>query len=289
MWTVEQAMQRLVEELELTPAERENVTRQHGVVRQVLRERLASAEEFLSGSYSRGTALRPLHDVDVFVVLDPVRQPRGQRTPDDLLREIRQVFKQQWPERALPAFQRHSLRIDFSSGIHVDVVPAYRHEQGGYLIPQRDTGAWIRTDPKAHQEACAQADRAAGGRLNPLIKLVKQWNRARDNNSPLRSFHLEAMCYSAFPSPPEGPLLERLEVLFRRLSEQVMKTCRDPAKLGVAVDSLMEPGDREQARNLFQNAFREVGLAVQERVSNPEQAHQRLSKLFGSVYRKRGP
>ncbi|MFY2556964.1 CBASS oligonucleotide cyclase [Corallococcus terminator] len=288
MWTVEQAMQRLLEELELTPAERDNVTRQHGVVRQVLRERLDSAEEFLSGSYSRGTALRPLHDVDVFVVLDSARQPRGQRTPDDLLRDIRQAFKQQWPERELPAFQRHSLRIDFSSRIHVDVVPAYRHEQGGYLIPQRDTGAWIRTDPKAHQEACAQADRAAGGRLNPLIKLVKQWNRARDN-SPLRSFHLEVMCYSAFQSPPGGSLLERLEVLFRHLSERVMQTCRDPAKLGVAVDSRMEPGHREAARNLFQNAVREVGLAFQERVSNPEQAHQRLSTLFGPVYRKKAP
>lgn len=288
MWTVEQAMQSLVSELELEAAEVNNVTRQHDVVRQVLRERLSSAEEFLSGSYGRKTAIRPLHDVDVFVVLDSARQPRGQRTPDDLLREVRQVFKQQWPERQLPVLQRHSLRIDFSSGIHVDIVPAYRHEQGGYLIPQRDTGAWIRTDPKAHQDACAQADRAAEGRLNPLIKLVKQWNRERDN-SPLRSFHLEVMCYSAFPSPPEGSLLERLEFLFRRLSERVMQTCRDPAKLGVAVDSRMAPGHREAARNLFQNATREVGLAFLERVSNPEQAHQRLSKLFGPVYRKRGP
>lgn len=288
MWTVEQAMQQLVNDLELEDAEDKNVKQKHGVVCQVLRERLSSAEEFLSGSYKRKTAIRPLHDVDVFVVLDSTRQPRGQRTPDDLLREVRQVFKQQWPERELPVLQRHSVRIDFSSGLNIDIVPAYRHEQGGYLIPQRDTGAWIRTDPKAHQEACAQADRVAEGRLNPLIKLVKQWNRARDN-SPLRSFHLEVMCYSAFQTPPEGSLLERLEVLFRHLSERVMQTCRDPAKLGVAVDSRMEPGHREAARNLFQNALREVGLAHQERVSNPEQAHQRLSKLFGKVYRKKAP
>ncbi|MFY1829479.1 SMODS domain-containing nucleotidyltransferase [Myxococcus fulvus] len=285
MWTVEQAMQRLVEELELTPDEVEKVKRQHGVVREVLRKRLSSAEEFLSGSYGRGTALRPLHDVDVFVVIPP---PRGSRTPDDLLREVRQVFKAEWPERELPVLQRHSLRIDFSSGISVDIVPAFAHEQGGYLIPQRDTGAWIRTDPKAHQEVCAQADRLAQGRLNPLIKLVKQWNRARDN-SPLRSFHLEAMCYSAFPTPPEGSLLERLERLLRHLSERVMQTCRDPAKLGVAVDARMDSGDREAARNLFQNAIREVHLASQERTSNPELAHQRLSKLFGPGYRKRGP
>ncbi|WP_426748774.1 nucleotidyltransferase [Myxococcus faecalis] len=284
MWTVEQAMQRLVEEQELTPAEVDNVESQHGVVRGVLRRRLFSVEEFLSGSFKRGTALRPLHDVDVFVVVPP---PRGSRTADDLLREVRQVFQAEWPKRTPPVLQRHSLRIDFSSGISVDVVPAFAHEQGGYLIPQRDTGAWIRTDPKVHQEVCAQADRLALGRLNPLIKLVKQWNRARDN-SPLRSFHLEAMCYSAFPKPPEGSLLERLELLFRHLSERVMQTCRDPAKLGVAVDARMDDGDREAARNLFQNAIREVHLASQERTSNPEQAHQRLSKLFGPVYRKRG-
>ncbi|MCP3062632.1 nucleotidyltransferase [Myxococcus sp. K38C18041901] len=285
MWTVEQAMQQLVEELELTADEDKNVKRQHGVVREVLRRRLFSVEEFLSGSYSRGTALRPLHDVDVFVVARP---PRGSRTPDDLLREVRQVFKAEWSDRALPVLQRHSLRIDFSSGISVDIVPAFAHEQGGYLIPQRDTGAWIRTDPKAHQEVCAQADRLAQGRLNPLIKLVKQWNRARDN-SPLRSFHLEAMCYSAFQSPPEGSYLERLEVLFQHLSERVMQTCRDPAKLGVAVDERMALGHREAARNLFQNAIREVLLAFQERTSNPDLAHQRLSKLFGPVYRKRAP
>nr|BDT38576.1 nucleotidyltransferase [Myxococcus sp. MH1] len=288
MWTVEQAMQRLVEEQELSRAERDNVTRQHEVVREVLIRRLPLSEVFLSGSYSRGTALRPLHDVDVFAVFDADRQPRGQREPDALLGEVRQVFEAEWPGRDSPALQRHSLRIDFSSGISVDIVPAYTRGPGGYLIPQRDTGAWIQTNPKEHQAACAQADQAARGRLNPLIKLVKQWNRARDN-SPLRSFHLEAMCYSAFASPPEGTLLERLEALFRHLSERVMQTCRDPAKLGVAVDARMTQGQKEAARNLFQNAIREVRLASQERTSNPEQAHQHLSTLFGPVYRKRGP
>ncbi|NTX41329.1 nucleotidyltransferase [Myxococcus sp. CA033] len=290
MWTVEQGVQDLLEGMELTQPQREAVTRQHEVVCKVLRERLKLEEQFLSGSYGRGTAIRPLHDVDLFVVMDPTRFPRDDSSPDALLQQVRGAFMQEWSERKPPTPQRHSLGLDFTtSGIHIDVVPAYKGSRGGYVIPQRDTGMWIPTDPKVHEVAGMRADEKAGHRLNHLIKLVKQWNR-NQASSPLRSFHLEVMSHEAFTSMPRGSYLEVLEVLFQFLSERVMRPCVDPAGLGNAVDARMDEGRRREfARDLLRGAAQTVQLAFAERLVNPESAHARLAEFFGPMYRKRAP
>ncbi|QSQ12138.1 nucleotidyltransferase domain-containing protein [Myxococcus landrumensis] len=291
MWTVRQAMQRLVEELEIPPARRKTVTRQHEVVRAILRQALAPPEDFISGSYGRGTAVHPLHDVDLFVVLNPQRHPRGSRTTDETLKQIRQVFKEEWTERELPRLQSHSVGIDFSSNIHIDIVPAYQHEQTGYLIPQRGTGAWILTNPKRHQAVAAEADAAAGHQLNRLIKLVKHWNR-QQQSSPLRSFHLEAMCYQALSRPPTGTLLEQLGDVFEFLSKRVMYPCGDPAGLGGNVDAGFEKGQREAAHQLLLSASRTVRHVNEvSEVSGCDHSgpHAQLRKLLGDRYRTREP
>ena len=109
------------------------------------------------------------------------------------------------PGKELPILQQHSVHIGFSnSGIEFDVVPAFEQpSQHVYFIPERDTGRWIRTNPKRHEELSTQANERAGKKLKPLLKAVKHWNR-HHASSPLGSFHLEAMSYSAFPQPPAG-------------------------------------------------------------------------------------
>ncbi|WP_338872930.1 nucleotidyltransferase [Myxococcus stipitatus] len=287
MWTVRQAMQRLVEELEIPPARLKTVTRQHEVVRAILREALAPPEDFISGSYGRRTAVHPLHDVDLFVVLNPQRHPRGTRTTDETLKQVRHVFKEEWVGRELPRLQTHSVGIDFSSNIHIDIVPAYRHEQVGYLIPQRGTGAWIHTNPKWHQDVAARADEAAGHQLNRLIKLVKHWNR-QQQSSPLRSFHLEVMCYQAFSRPPTGTLLEQLGGLFEFLAKRVTYPCSDPAGLGGNVDAGFEKSQRDAAQQLFLSASRtvhRVNEVSEVSTSDHSSSHAQLRKLFGDRYR----
>ncbi len=287
MMSVGEALERFISSLELTEGQRDEVSGQHTRVREELSRRLSGCEmSFLSGSYSRSTAIRPLHDIDIFTVVGRVASTPPE-TPDAALKRVRQALHAAWPNKELPILQQHSVHLEFStSGIEFDVVPAYQHpSQDIFLIPERNTGRWVRTNPRIHKELSTAANERAGKKLKPLIKAVKHWNR-KQVSSPLGSFHLEVMSYEAFSQAPAG-YLEGLQTLFGFLESRVDKTVRDPAGLGADVDARMTPGERQAAHNMLQGAAREVQLALSERDARLEQAHLRLRKLFGEEYRYR--
>jgi predicted nucleotidyltransferase len=288
MGSVGQALELFIQSLELTKTQQDVVSQQHTMVREELSRRLPNSKTFLSGSYSRNTAIRPLHDVDLFVVLGAVSS-NPPETPDEALKRVRKALGEPWPQKELPLLQHHSVHLEFTTKeLEFDVVPAYQlpGPQEVYLIPERHTGRWIRTNPRRHQELSTQANERAGKKLKPLIKAVKQWNR-QQRSSPLGSFHLEAMSYGAFSAPPVG-YLEGLEALFTYLAQRVMRPCPDPAGLGADVDARMTDGQREAARNLFVGAARSMRLAREDRDNNrPGDGHSRLREFFGNDYRER--
>ncbi|WP_141593464.1 nucleotidyltransferase [Myxococcus sp. AB056] len=287
MWSVGEALERFISSLELTEGQRSEVSRQHTLVREELSRRLAGCEtSFLSGSYSRSTAIRPLHDIDIFTVVGRASSTSPE-TPDAALKRVRQALHAAWPNKELAILQQHSVHLGFTgTGIEFDVVPAYQHpSQDHFLIPERNSGQWIRTNPRIHKELSTAANERAGKKLKPLIKAVKHWKREHDLRL-LGSFHLEVMGYEAFSRAPVG-YLEGLETLFAFLANRVEQPVRDPAGFDKAVDERMTGGQRMAARNLLQGAARTVRLALSERDTRPEQAHQRLRELFGETYRYR--
>ncbi len=294
MWSVREALERFIQSLELTEGQQEEVVRQQTAVRDCLIHRLKPKTTFLSGSYSRHTAIRPLHDIDLFVVLGETAPPGGYSassgsiTADSVLKQVRRALKEQWPNKELPVLQQHSVHIGFEgSGIEFDVVPAYAVPTPGqevFLIPERETGNWVRTNPNIHKQRSTEANERAGKKLKPLLKAVKHWKREQ-GSTPLGSFHLEVMSYSAFRTPPRD-YLEGLELLFSHFSQQVLNACPDPAHLGPDVDHLMTPTQRQAAHQLLASAARQMRLVREECDSNPESAHERLARLFGQFYRK---
>ncbi|QDE93719.1 hypothetical protein BHS06_34680 [Myxococcus xanthus] len=287
MWSVGEALERFISSLELTEGQRDEVSRQHTLVREALSRRLAGCEtSFLSGSYSRKTAIRPLHDIDIFTVVGRASSTPPE-PPDVALKRVRQALHEAWPNKGLPILQQHSVHLEFTtSGIEFDVVPAYQHPtQDLFFIPEGNTGQWIHTNPRIHKELIVAVNERAGQKFNPLIKAVKHWKRVQ-GSIPLRSFHLEVMGYEAFSRAPAG-YLEGLEVLFSFMASRVDRPIRDPAGLGGNVDARMSSGQRTAARNALQGAARAVQLALSERDVRPEQAHQRLRALFGELYRYR--
>ncbi|GEL74733.1 nucleotidyltransferase domain-containing protein [Myxococcus virescens] len=284
MWSVGEALERFISSLELTEGQRDEVSRQQTLVREALSRRLGGCEtSFLSGSYSRSTAIRPLHDIDIFTVVGRASSTPPE-PPDAALKRVRQALHETWPNKELPILQQHSVHLEFTtSGIEFDVVPAYQHPtQELFLIPEGNTGRWIRTNPRIHMDLSTAANERAGKKLKPLIKAVKHWNR-QHGSSPLRSFHLEVMGYEAFSRAPVG-YLEGLEALFAFMAGRVDRSTGDPAGLGGDVDARMTSGQRTAARNALQGAARTVQLALSERDARPEQAHQRLRALFGEMY-----
>jgi hypothetical protein len=294
MWSVREALERFIQSLELTDKQQQQVTDQQEAVRECLIHRLKPVTTFLSGSYSRNTAIRPLHDIDLFVVMGETAPPGGSSsssgsiTADSVLKQVRKALQEQWPNKNLPILQQHSVHIGFEgSGIEFDVVPAYSVPTPGqevFLIPERETGNWVRTNPRLHKQRSTEANETAGKKLKPLLKAVKHWKRNHDS-TPLRSFHLEVMSYGAFHTPPRD-YIDGLELLFDHLSQQVLQPCPDPARLGPNVDQRMSPTQRQEAHKQLKSAAREMGLVRAECDVNPASAHKRLVDLFGEFYRK---
>jgi predicted nucleotidyltransferase len=286
------AFQSYLSSLELTERERTEASNQQVALRDRLRQHLAVIDSRLVGSYRRGTAIRPLKDIDVFVVLDARQHRRDVRdAPLRLLETIDRALRVSYPHHR-PRIQGRSVNIGFSvTEIDYDIVPAFAPTWTGaagtepsyYEIPDRRAATWICTNPAKHAAACIAANERAGGMLNGLIKAVKHWNRA--NDKPLSGFHIEVMSYSAFWSKPDNTRVG-LRDLFQHLANAVQSACPDPACLGPAIDTDLTPQERTHAQKRLKRAAQIAQSAVDaERNSDHATAIALWRSVLGDAFR----
>jgi len=78
----------------------------------------------------------------------------------------------------------HAIVVEFSSGVQVDVVPAFF---GGmtsdnrfptYWMPD-GVGGWMKVSPDAHSNYIESADSQASGKLRGTARLMKYWRSRR--------------------------------------------------------------------------------------------------------------
>lgn len=290
MTSVAHAFQTFLSSLELTDSEHQSASRQQVQVRERLQASLGGVEtSFLTGSYARGTAIRPLDDIDVFVQLQPaVHGDLRQLPPLRLLEHLHRAVRASYPDHK-PRIQGRSVHLDFTgTGIGYDLVPAFAvgapAAPESFMIPDRQQDGWIPTNPRGHRDACIAANQQAGGMLNGLIKAVKCWNRTHGANLGLRSFHLEVMSYSAFPTKPADPRTG-LQQLFVHLIDAVTRPCPDPARLSPPLDADLPPAQRARAQAALRDAaVRAMGAVADERAGNVAAACRAWRELLGPQF-----
>jgi hypothetical protein len=288
MRTITQAFEQCIQDLELKETERTEASHQQNVVRDKLRRCLGGVErDILSGSYSRRTAIRPLNDIDLFMILDravhaDVYPPAP---PEHCLQKVQRALAAAYPDKPPARIQGRSVNIEFQgTGIGYDVVPAFTVSGNMYMIPDRDRKSWINTD--RHKEACTAANARAGGKLHPLIKLAKHWNQA--HGRVLRSFHIEVMAYRAFQAPP-ATYPEGIAALFEHLAQAVMVVCPEPAGIGPNIDAGMTSQERAVARQALSQPAASARNALElDRLGRVREAHGVWRALFGGVYPEKG-
>ncbi|MEZ4466377.1 MAG: hypothetical protein R3F43_18465 [bacterium] len=216
--------------------------------------------------------------------------------PTTVLERLHHAMDRAWPTKGKPKRQTRSINIDFSSTeIGFDAVPAVERAGGGYWIPDRDQDAWIATNPKQHEAVLIAANEKAGGRLNPMIKMVKRWRRElklRGIDAPFSSFHLEALACQRYTgwyaAQPPASLPAGVADLFDYLARKMQDTCPDPGGVGPALDAGMTSTQRRQAIGLLAQAASTAREALRlDAQGHTSSAHQQWVTLFGNDYHYR--
>jgi hypothetical protein len=168
-----------------------------GDVREWLREQEFETRDphtRLSGSYGRQTAIELIPDVDVLLF---VPENEEQRTPNAVLRELHGVLND-YPNAGTVDLrgQRRSVRLELRDDeLCLDIVPAISKDGLDYalLVPDRPQEEWIASDPLGYAERLTDVNQGNGGKLVPLIKLMKVWRDEQMLQRKPKSYVLEVI------------------------------------------------------------------------------------------------
>lgn len=209
MADIEVLLEARASKLAPTQTQLQAAARSHGHLRAVLATgnmdyRIQTS--YLSGSYARQTAVRPLDDVDVVFEIDPSLWRRNplQRLlyrfpdPSKVLETFARAIRHRYPNSRVQT-QRRSVGLVMEH-LHIDVVPAVADpERPDWLrIPNTATGAWISTAPRVHSQLAIRLNKSSGGRFKPMVRLLKGWNAGLPATQRLKSFAVETLAARFF-------------------------------------------------------------------------------------------
>lgn len=204
MAEIESLLSKRASDLAPTPGQRESAARSHGYLRDTLATgnmECRIQNSYLSGSYARHTAIRPLDDVDVIFEIDPSHWRRTFMqtllsqlpSPERVLETFARAIRYRYPNSSVRT-QRRSVGLKMEH-LDIDVVPAVAHDQRAdwLYVPDRKTGTWIASAPAIHEAATTRVNQACGGTFKPLVRLLKGWNHSLPSTTSLKSFAVESI------------------------------------------------------------------------------------------------
>lgn len=256
--TIKQSFEQFKSNLEITGLQKETVSIRQQNIRDVIAGQLTVLDSFLTGSYSRSTMIAPLAeaDIDIFVVLDPKyyyhynNQNGGQA---GLLDYVKSALKKTYTRTPDISRNGQAVTIRFEDFV-VDVVPSFRREGGGFLMPNSITQSWISTDPKKHVEISSAANLAHGGNYVPLVKMIKSWNKS--HSSYFRSFHLEVLALEILNNVSITDYPSGLRYYFSKGVSLISQKNLDPAGYGGDIGSYLDSQEIvREAVDRFQRAY----------------------------------
>jgi hypothetical protein len=204
-WAVESVLRQVVADVEPTASQKKGARRSHSHLRDLLDTGQMSAKivnSYLSGSYARDTAIRPLDDVDVIFEIDPAAWSTGifssHPSPERVLESFATAIRRRYTLSSVYG-QRRSVRLELNH-LDIDVVPAIpvAADSGVILVPDRKTGDWIKSSPQRHSDNATQVNGRRQGKFKPLVKLAKFWNSNLPESARCKSFMIETIAVRIF-------------------------------------------------------------------------------------------
>jgi hypothetical protein len=283
MGYVDDAFAKLKSGLEITPTESAQAIKRHTEIRDHVKCHLQLCDDFLTGSYRRGTKTKRLKDVDIFCVVKSDGSDGDWRdlTPAEVLSRLKAVLEKKYPSVTIG---RRCCTIEFGKEdavVSFDIVPAFDRDGGGYEIPDKSEGKWIASNPRLHHEKTKAKNKDCAQLWVPFVKMVKGWNREWDK--PVRpSFLLEVMALKLV-RPPFRTYPDEIAWFLATAAEQITNVWDDPAGLGPDVNSSMTVSEKTAAAGKLLDAQAVAERAIELQDEGKERAAvEAWRELFGN-------
>lgn len=185
-------IEKVLEACNLSGDDFENVTVGHQNLAHILENAhdLYIRQVTLSGSFARGTAIRPMKTIDVIAVLTP---PSNQQYEvAEVLSRLEQLLSHGYPGSTIN-FAEQSLTLVLQ-GVQLAVIPvlaSVENGRGQLMMPSKGGGFWVERNPATPEKWMEQAVERNGETFLPFVRVIKAWQQ--NNCSFVNSFHLELL------------------------------------------------------------------------------------------------
>lgn len=205
MASCEHLLPGLLKEIEPTATQKNGGRRSHTFLREILdtgNMSRAIVDSYLSGSYARDTAIKPLEDIDIIFLVDPRHWPTSLFSnlpePDAVLKTFLNAIRYRYKDSSL-RLQSKSVGLRLNH-LHIDAVPAIDRgrNDSSIWIPDRKKEGWIVSAPKIHTTIATDINQRHNGRFKPLVKLLKFWNNCLPSTARFKSFAIETIASRVF-------------------------------------------------------------------------------------------
>lgn len=259
-----------------------------------------------SGSWARGTAIDPIHDVDLILVLPDDLRPRydaGSRSANAVLEDVAALVVGNMGEYGMLSYvnqvqlRNHVVKCYLDSalatdsndwhGFAVEVMPAFRNGSG-MEVPERREDRWRTVDPEYLIRA-SRRRQEAWPEYTAMVRMLKEWSREHKELG-ITPLAMEVLALKCLPRPPLLRHMSRTEALkkfFTAAAAEIMHGVWDPAGRSGEI----APGiKRGKARDAF-HAMADLAAAAEawEKSGDPDGqdiAVHFLHKIFGKRFPK---
>lgn len=276
--------------LKIDDNQRKNIEEKQNKLREALRQELPLKDDFLTGSYRRHTIIKPKSgsnkfDVDIFVAFDNASY--GEKELGDLRKMVYAALEKIKGNNSALGItevsdsQRRSVCVSFGSNFQIDVVPSLEIEKDKlYKIYDRRTLKPVRSNPKLHAKLLSEANDRTGGKLVPIIKMIKSWKR--DKCDYAKSFHLELLAVDILGNSEISSYAEGLAKFFTEAISKLEKpNLKDPANNDNYIDAYLdEDNTRVRLLGLVSAEARIASDAVRAEKANESGAVSKWQGIF---------
>lgn len=193
--TLQGKFDQLRQDIEPTENERGKIITTHNHLRQNILQKLPYVKNtILTGSYKRKTIIRPMNDVDIFVILNYQPGAYNNPTPQSILNRLKRDLLSTYPNTKIKQ-DKPCITLDFNH-CKFELTPAIEGQTWGsnyYEIPNTTKlNTWQRIDnPDILGEQLTRAN-SQNAMLIPLIKMMKKCKEKNNIKSP-KSFEMEVL------------------------------------------------------------------------------------------------